>query len=48
MHRALREEREELHRAYVYALALEKKQARFEVSLPRILAEDDVEDGGRR
>lgn len=48
MHKALREEREELHRAYVYALALDKKQARVDASVPTIVADDDGMGGGRR
>lgn len=48
MHKALREEREELHRAYVYALALDKKQARVAASVPTIVADGDGVDGGER
>lgn len=48
MHKALREEREELHRAYVYALALDKKQARVDASVPTIVADDDAMGGGGR
>lgn len=47
MHKALREEREELHRAYVFALALKKKPVRVEENVPTVVG-DENDSGARR
>ena len=48
MHKALREEREELHRAYVFALALDrKKPPPLDENVPTIVVDDDDALGGR-